>query len=79
MHAIDEVAVQVSCLAEHHRVALGLAAVGMRGGIARALICLDFGNPDEDLDAIDAARHERAEERRCHPDRGPGQLRPPDR
>ncbi len=46
MHAIGEVDVHVTGRPEHHLVAPGTPAVGVRGGVHNARVRLDLGDQD---------------------------------
>ena len=78
VHAIGEVDVGVAGRAEHHRVPLGLPPVRMRGGIGRARIRLDLGEPDRDQAGRGLVLEDAAEQIRCDLDGKPGQEVPRD-
>ena len=64
VHAVGEVGVQVPRLAEHHRIALGLAAEGVRPGIVGAVVGLDLGDPQRHGAFLGGAGEYRAEQQR---------------
>ena len=78
VHAVGEVDIGVAGRAEHHRVPLGLPPVRMRGGIGRARVRLDLGEPDRDQAGRGLVLEDAAEQIRCDLDGKPGQEVPRD-
>jgi hypothetical protein len=65
VHPVGEVGVQVPGRAEHHRVATGLPAEGVRAGVDLAEVRLDLGEAHRHTSPMD----ERPEQERGHLDR----------
>ena len=61
-HAVGEVDVGVAGRAEHHGVAVGAAAVGVRAGVVGAVVRLDLGEPQFDRAVVGGADQGAAEQ-----------------